>query len=151
MTAAKPNAAPQEAVCKLAAFGPGVNCTGVVVGAAAETVTLATGVYEETAVVQEELQTTWSELEAHAVSVGTGPAVHSVGAPVVHVPVVQVPVVHVPVVQVASAGAVQVASAGAVHETAGQSQPVMGSVANTDEDEATRARAEVENFMVTCW
>lgn len=62
------------------------------------------------------------------------------GAPVVHVPVVHVPVVHVPVG----------AAAGAVQETEGQSQPVMGREARTDEAEATRARAEVENFMASC-
>jgi len=139
MTAAKPSAAPQEPVCKLAAFGPGVNCTGVVVGAVAETVTLATGVQaEDTAVVQEELQTTSTELEAHVVSVGIGAVVHVVGAPVVHVPVVHV-----------AAGGVG-AAAGAVQETEGQSQPVMGSVATTEEAEATRARAEVENFIASC-
>jgi hypothetical protein len=54
ITAAKPTATPQEAVLKLAAFGPGVNCTGVVVGAAGVSVTLATGT-EATAVVQEEV------------------------------------------------------------------------------------------------
>jgi hypothetical protein len=130
-TAAKPSAALQEAEFIPAAFGPGVYCTGADVAAASEVVALAAGVQlaEETAVVQEEVQPTSTELESQGVSTAAGAVVHSVGVDV-----------HVPVVHVAAAGAVQ--------ETEGQSQPVMGRVATTDEAEATRARAEVENFMV---